>query len=110
MGLNKLIRDIERDFERLDEIDEDEIESEELREFVQGLRDFGEEHGFDGERSEYGTTFYAEFTVYEEAQSPVEAQRRATEKMDEYLTAEIADRGFRQVADSVECIDVEETL
>lgn len=108
MDINKLIRDIESDFERLEEVDIDEIESDELREFVQGMRDFGEEHGFDGERREYGTRFYAEFVVYEEAQSPVEAQRRATEKLNEYLTRDIADRGFEQAAECVECIDVSE--
>lgn len=108
MDINQMIRDIERTFEELDDVDADEIESDDLREFVHGLKDFGKEHGFDGERREYGTTFYAEFTVYEEAQSPVEAQRRASEKVGEYLTREIADRGFTQAADTVECIDVEE--
>jgi len=108
MDVNKFIRNLEGDFEQLRDMDLDEVENDELREFLQDMQAFGEEHGFDGERKEYGVKFYAEFTVYEEAQSPVEAQRRAQEKMPQYLTREIADDGFMRHADNVECIDVEE--
>lgn len=108
MDINKLIRNLEGDFEQLRDMDFDDVEDQTVREFLRDLQEFGEDHGFDGERKEYGVKFYAEFTVYEEAQSPVEAQRRAHEKMPDYLTREIADDGFMRHAENIECIDVEE--
>lgn len=108
INVNELIRDLESDFELLRDMDLDDIEDDTLREFLRDLRDFGEEHGFDGQQREYTITVYAEFNIHEEAQSPVEAQRRAEERLDTYLTREIADDGFKRKANNLEVINVEE--
>lgn len=107
MDINQFMRKLETGFETLQEVDIDSIEEDEVRHFLQELQEFGEDHGFDGKTEEYCVKFYAEFNVYEEAQSPVEAQRRAKEKRDDYLSRRVSDKGFSTITENVECIDVE---
>jgi hypothetical protein len=108
MSLNKLIRNLEQDFEMLQEVDTEEIEDDQLRSFVEGLQSVGDEHGFDGEPKEFGIKVYAEFTVYEEAQTAMEAHRRFEEHLSERLTEKVADHGISRAADEIEIIDTKE--